>query len=141
MRIKNLRILSAIILLVGMMGVTPVNAVDPLPPELENAPLEKQAEYWQRTSKESEREKLRVGQARYERAVQYKHELQQQMYDRTLQVQARIQGGSPEVSSATSPETEGSEPSSWPMILLIGSVIAGGFWLVTHQMKQAVQTA
>ena len=63
-------------------------AVDPLPPELENAPLEKKAEWWQRTSTESGQLRAKVARERYDKAVENKNQILAQMAEAAAETPA-----------------------------------------------------
>ena len=49
-----------------LLGGGQVRAIDPLPPELQNAPLEKKAEWWQRYSRDGAELRQKVAQQRWE---------------------------------------------------------------------------
>ena len=52
-----------------------LRAIDPLPAELENAPLEVQAAYRDKVARESEAQKLEVGRQRYAQKMAFKQAL------------------------------------------------------------------
>ena len=127
-----------------LLGGLLAHAVDPLPPELENAPLEKKAEYWQRTSKESGELRRKVAQQRYDHAVEYKEALISQMQDSATEVQARIQAqqeASRSSSILDTGSTDPDEPSTGSVLLVIGGILCGGMIFMHYNMQRAEQIA
>jgi hypothetical protein len=131
-----------VMLLMGLLalgpGVYSSRAVDPLPPELENAPLKKQEEYWQRTSKESAVQRAKVAEQRYQAAVAYKQVLQAQMEDRLVAYQANAQATSDGSGSTMRPDEE---PTSWGLYGLMAMIVCGGVVFMNHQLRQSEQLA
>ncbi|MBI1842939.1 MAG: hypothetical protein HYR88_19025 [Verrucomicrobia bacterium] len=138
---KTIATFSAVVLST-LLSCVLARAVDPLPPELENAPLEKKAEYWQRTSKESGALRRKVAQERYDHAVAYKEALLTQMSDSAAEVQARIQAQQQASQSSSFLETgaaNSDEPPAWSVFTLIAGLLAGGAAFMHHNMRKAEQ--
>ena len=112
-------------------------AVDPLPPELESASLEKQAAYWQRTSRESGEQRAKVAKQRYEVALVYKRALLNSAEERLQRVEAQIEVQSQPVDSGAS--GSGSEGSSLGLYVLLAGVLGSGVYLIHRQMREAEQ--
>jgi len=58
-----------------LLNVPSVHAIDPLPPQIEAAPDDVKQAYIQRTAQQSQREKLAIGQQRFQRRTEYKRTL------------------------------------------------------------------
>lgn len=135
MKTLRLAILAGVILTVVS---TPAWAVDPLPPELENAPLEKKAEWWQRTSNESWEMRTKVAKERYDRAVEYKNQLLAQVQETAAETQARVDQQAATEASALSVDTNNpNEMPTWSIFALLGGIIGGGMAFMQHNLKQA----
>ena len=112
-------------------------AVDPLPPEIEKASLEKKAAYWQKTSRDSGEQRAKVAQQRYDAALVYKRALLSQAEERLQRVEDQFAAESrPAESGISSPES-----SSPGLYLLLALALGGGVYLMHRQMKEAEQTA
>lgn len=129
----SLPLSASLILLTGILSV---KAIDPLPPELDSAPLDKQAEYWQRTSRESGELRTKVAQERYDANLVYKRALQAQMEENLALVEARLEipGAGPGVIEAAQ-EDEG----GWKLYVLLGGLLIGGAAFINQQMKTSEQ--
>lgn len=134
---KTLRL--TLLIALGLAGAsTSVWAVDPLPPELENAPLEKKAEWWQRTSKESWELRTKVAQERYDRAVAYKNQLLAQAAETAAETQARVdQHAAASAATLTIDPENPNEMPTWSIVALLGGIIGGGMAFMQHHLKQA----
>lgn len=75
--VAGLRLLIPAIL---MILASPIMAVDPLPPELENAPLKAQAAWRERMGRESQQEKQQVAQQRFDQRMIFKQGLMAQVH-------------------------------------------------------------
>ena len=124
--------------LILMAGAFSAQAVDPLPPELEHATLEKQAEYWQRTSRDSGELRAKVAQERYQAGLSYKRVLQSQMEENLAHVEAKLEISGTNPGAAGVPQEE---ETSWGLYALLGGLLAGGAALINHQMKTTEQPA
>jgi len=63
-----------------VMLAAPARAVDPLPPELENAPLKTQAAWREKMGRESQEEKTQVAQKRFDDRMVFKQGLMAQVH-------------------------------------------------------------
>ncbi len=135
MKTLRLTLLTALSLAVS---TSPAWAVDPLPPELENAPLEKKADWWQRTSKESWEMRTKVAQERYDRAVAYKHQLLAQIAETAAETQARVdqQTAASSATLTVDPENPDEVPT-WSLVALLGGLLGGGMAFMQYNLKQA----
>ena len=119
-----------------LVFIQSVRAIDPLPPELENAPLAQQAAYWNRMAREGNEEKLAAGKQRWERRQILKSSLTRsavQLADsRRQEYQQRSEVSSAAAASSTA------EGFSWSMLLLLLS--GGGLvgWYVYTRKRDAV---
>ena len=129
-------VLGFSVLAVGLSGLR-VLAVDPLPPEIEKASLEKKAAYWQKTSRESGEQRAKVAQQRYDAALVYKRALLSRAEERLQHVEAQFE------TQLTSADATPSSPegSSTGLYVLLAGVLGGGGILMHRQMKEAEQTA
>ncbi len=110
-------------------------AIDPLPPEIEKASLEKKAAYWEKMARESGELKKKVAMQRHEQAMVYKKALLNNLEEQAQATQARI-------AAAASPEaaaTEEEAGSSFGAYLMIALVLGGGTYGMYRQMRQAEQ--
>lgn len=114
-----------------------VLAVDPLPPEIEKASLEKKAAYWQKTSRDSGEQRAKVAQQRYDAALVYKRALLNHAEERLQRVEDRSAAESRPAESGIS-SSEGSSPG---LYLLLALALGGGVYLMHRQMREAEQTA
>lgn len=76
-RVEGVWILIPAIL---MLLASPIMAVDPLPLELENAPLQAQAAWRERMGRESQQEKAQVAQQRFDQRMVFKQGLMAQVH-------------------------------------------------------------
>lgn len=72
--------LPALVAVLWFMLSSHAVAVDPLPPELENAPLKAQAAWRQKTGRESQEERTQVAQKRFEQRMAHKQTLMAQVH-------------------------------------------------------------
>lgn len=63
-----------------MIFASPIMAVDPLPPELENAPLKAQTAWREKMGRESQQEKAQVAQQRFDQRMVFKQGLMAQLH-------------------------------------------------------------
>lgn len=134
---KTLR-LTLITALSLAVSTSPVWAVDPLPPELENASLEKKADWWQRTSKESWEMRTKVAQERYDRAVEYKNQLLAQIADTAAETHARVeQQAAASAATLTVDPGNPDEVPTWSLVALLGGLLGGGMAFMQHNLKKA----
>lgn len=120
------------------VSVMPVLAVDPLPPEIEKASLEKKAAYWQKTSRESGEQRAKVAQQRYDAALVYKRALLSQAEARLQRVEAQLEGPS---SGASEAPVSAPESPSVGLYLMLAVALGGGVFVMHRQMKEAEQAA
>lgn len=120
------------------LAVISTRAVDPLPPELENAPLEKKADYWQKTSRDSAELKHKVAMERDRVAQAYKRGLLSEMDNRYQAVQASIAAeNNPEPTPQGADASGGS--SSLGFYLVLAMVIGGGVYWMHRQIREVDQ--
>ena len=91
------------LLLLGL-GTGPVRAVDPLPPDIEQASPEVKARYLEMTNRQSLEEKLKVGERRYQDRIQTRQQIHQHMQTELAkrQEQIRLASFAPQSNSALS---------------------------------------
>lgn len=117
-------------------------AVDPLPPELENAPLEKKAEWWQRTSTESGQLRAKVARERYDKAVDNKNQILAHMAEAAAETRARVEekvNGS--TSMLTADANDPNETPTWSIYTLMAGILVGGIAFIQRNMRQAEDPA
>ncbi|MBL9167196.1 MAG: hypothetical protein JNN07_05610 [Verrucomicrobiales bacterium] len=129
------KIVFGLSVLVVCLGSGRVMAIDPLPPEIEKASLEKKAAYWQRTSRESGEQRAKVAQQRYDAALVYKRALLSHAEERLQRAEARFEAETkPSEVVVSAPEG-----SSVGLYVLLAGVLGAGAFLMHRQMKEADQ--
>lgn len=97
---------AGVSMLVMCVSAGRVLAVDPLPPEIEKASLEKKAAYWQKTARDSGEQRAKVAQQRYDAALVYKRALLTQAEARLQRVEAQAEvQASPTEPAVSAPES------------------------------------
>ncbi|MBI5385754.1 MAG: response regulator [Verrucomicrobia bacterium] len=88
--------LHLVCLALGLLGAIVAQAVDPLPPDVEKAPLEFRAQYWDRMGRDALRQKLIVGQQRYDKKIAVQNSVAQHIQaasaSRLAGIQAELTG-------------------------------------------------
>lgn len=117
-----------------VLGGGPLRAVDPLPPEIEKASLEKKIAFWQKTSKESAELKQKVAQERYQKALVYKGALLAQAEANFQRAEAKL-----ESPARTGGEATAAAPSesSAGFYLMLALVLGGGVYVMHRQLRDA----
>ncbi len=96
-------------------------AVDPLPPDVENAAPEVQMRYLERTGRESHEKKLEVGQKRYEQRVRTRQAIHQQMAGEVASRQAQMG----DAMAMFSTGLQGASLLLIVFVLFIGAIVVG----------------
>ena len=141
----KLPLLTGLVLAASLIVFAPITslAIDPLPPELEKASLEKKAAYWQKSSREGGELRHQVAVKRWEEGQVRKRAMIQNLEHRAetvrseLAMQAAVSQGKPPTEN---PEPSGSE-SSIVLYLMIGGMLVGGGYLMHQRMQEAEQTS
>lgn len=128
----------AILAVAFMLGSSPLRAVDPLPPEIEKASLEKKIAYWQKTSKESAELKQKVAQERYQKALVYKGALLAQAEANYQNAEAKLEGAARTSGGAAAAAPQ---ESSAGLYLLLALVLGGGVFLMHRNLREAENPA
>jgi len=107
-----------------LTAVSPVAAVDPLPPELENAPLQEQIAWRTRNGLDAQKQKEQVAQERYAQRSAFKEsllaQLNQEANDRVESIASPLQ--------AAIQQSEQKPSSTWTFILVL--LLTAGFGFV-----------
>jgi hypothetical protein len=142
----NLQVLRMALGSVLMTAAT-CQAIDPLPPELENAPLEKKAAYWQKTSREGGELRHKVAMQRWEQALARKQAALERLEERASAVRAEVAlstGAATHEQQAEAQAVAGppdAEDSSTGLYWMLGAMLVGGAFVLHRKMQEAEQPA
>jgi hypothetical protein len=131
----------------ALSGVPRVSAIDPLPPELEKAPLEKQVEWWQRYSRDGGELRHKVAMQRWAEGQARKKELLTAMSEHYERARAETEGKAPPqgAESGQADDTApASEPSPWASGLTYAMIFGGlalGFVALHRTLRETEQTS
>lgn len=102
---KSALALRWMVVVAGLGCAPPGQAVDPLPPNLEKAPLEVRARYWDQMGRQSLDQKIQAGRQRYQKQAAFQRSIAQQLKasSSTRLASIRRERAGQEEPSATSP--------------------------------------
>lgn len=121
---------------VGVMLFVPrLQAIDPVPPSLQNAPREVQREYLEQKAKQALRDKIAIGQKRDQERIKYKQSLVHLMREDVAAHQA-IMEHSP-IAVAPKPVETAPAQFSWSKMFLVFGIVGLGVVLLRRHFAGA----
>jgi len=114
--------------LIGLVAIVcltggPALAIDPLPPELENAPPEVQTQYIEKMARASYEQKVKVARRRYEQRMRLKQAIHQRMAEEAAARQAQLTNHQASVGRVANKLAPSSKSTFGIVVSVLGALV------------------